>query len=118
LRLTTDRIRYFWLPPLEPHAKGMISSLLTWCFTLTGIAALFAMFQRHHRPALAIGAVWLAYPLIYYLLQFDLRYRYPIEWTFLFGASYGLFTMWDRLLPGVLREQTSTKDELDSRREF
>ena len=92
LRLTTERVRYFWFPPLEPHLKGIISSLLTWCFTLTGIAALFMMLQPHRVSALVIAVVWLTYPLAYYLVQFDLRYRYPIEWTFLFAASYGVQT--------------------------
>ena len=105
LHLTADRVRYFWFPPLEPHIKGVISSLLTWCFTLVGIAGLFVMFQHHRGPALAITVIWLTYPLVYYLLQIDLRYRYPIEWTFLFGASYGFFTAWDRLLVGILRKQ-------------
>jgi len=99
LRLTAERVGYFWLPPIEPHAKGIISSLLTWCFTLTGIAGLFVMLQDHRWPALAIGVVWLTYPLVYYLLQFDLRYRYPIEWTFLFAASYGVMSLLEALSP-------------------
>lgn len=109
LCLTTERVGYFWFPPLEPHLNGIISSLLTWCFTLTGIAALFMMLQHHRWSALAIGVVWLTYPLVYYLLQFDLRYRYPIEWTFLFAASYGVRTVLVRVLPGIFREQMSTQ---------
>lgn len=108
LSLTADRVGYFWFPPLEPHAKGIISSLLTWCLTLTGITGLFVMFQHHRWPALAIGVAWLTYPLVYYLMQFDQRYRYPIEWMFLFTASYAAITLLARVMPGTLREQIST----------
>jgi hypothetical protein len=109
LRLTIERVGYFWFTPLQPHAKGNVSSFLTWCVTLTGIAGLFLMLQHHRWPAFAIGVVWLTYPLVYYLLQFDLRYRYPIEWTFLFAASYGVRAFLVRVLPGFLREQMSTQ---------
>jgi len=107
LRLTAERVGYFWFPPLEPHAKGIISSLLTWCITFTGVVGLFVMLQHHRWPALAIGAVWLTYPLLYYLVTFDQRYRYPIEWTFLFAASYAAITLLGRVMPGILRDQTS-----------
>jgi len=103
LRITANRVGYFWFPPLEPHAKGIISSMLTWCLTLTGIAGLFVMLQHHRWPAMAIGVVWLTYPLVYYLLEFDLRYRYPIEWTFLFTTSYGVWTSWVQVVPKFLR---------------
>src|SRR6266853_3682515 len=33
LRLTVERVGDFWFPPIEPHAKGVASSTLTWCLT-------------------------------------------------------------------------------------
>ena len=108
LRLTAEHVGYFWFSPLEPQLKGIISSLLTWCIILTGIAGLFMMLQHHRWPALTIGVVWLTYPLVYYLLEFDSRYCYPIEWTFLFTASYAAITLLARVMPATLREQVST----------
>jgi hypothetical protein len=101
LRLTAERVKYFWFPPLEPRIRGIVSAALTWSLTLSGIAGLLLMLEDHRWPALAIGVIWLTYPLVYYVLQFDLRYRYPIEWTFVFGASYGLKFLADRVVPRI-----------------
>jgi len=107
LQLTADHIRYFWFPPLQPGLRGNVSTLATWCLTLGGIIGLFAMLEHHRWPALAISVVWLTYPLVYYLLQFDLRYRYPIEWTFLLAASYAVKTGWVQIRQGILRKEVS-----------
>ena len=42
-------------------------------------------------PALAfIASVMALYPIIYYVVQYIPRYRYPILWLSLLGAGYAL----------------------------
>jgi hypothetical protein len=81
LGLTGERIWRFWLWP--SHRTGTM--LFTLLFTTLGIAGL-----RRFPPSEArslLGLILLAYPLIYYVVQVDRRYRYPVEWIFTLGAA-------------------------------
>ena len=48
------------------------------------------MKRRHRAGFVLIQLVWLAYPAIYYVLQADGRYRYPVHWTLLLFAAIAL----------------------------
>jgi hypothetical protein len=44
---------------------------------------------KKSRSAAGILALWLLlFPLIYYVIQFDLRYRFPILWVTLLLAGF------------------------------
>jgi len=45
---------------------------------------------RRQMAVWIILPIWLTFPLIYYLIESVDRYRYPIDWTFLLTAAYGL----------------------------
>jgi hypothetical protein len=77
LRLTLERVWRFWLEP----SRRLKSTLATTFVTLFGFAGLW-MLPR----AAGLKLVWLillSYPLVYYLVEVDRRYRYPIEWIFI-----------------------------------
>lgn len=86
LALTLRRSRLFWLPDLERPAEAA----LVWMVTLLSLASLWAMARKNPLAAALMVMAWLVFPLIYYVTQFDPRYRYPIYWTSLLPAGYGL----------------------------
>lgn len=91
LALSAQRMAYFWVPRANHPAKRLGSALL-FAAALWGLAVLFRL---HRQAAWLISAVWILYPLIYYLVQADVRYSYPIYWSLLLLAGLAL----GRLLP-------------------
>jgi len=81
LRLTGERIWLFWWWP--SHRTGTM--LVTLVFTVLGLLGLRKLPAGDARNLL--GLILLAYPLTYYVIQIDRRYRYPIEWIFILGAA-------------------------------
>jgi len=79
--LAWRRMVAFWLP-----ADSLPITAIT-CLSLAG----FLLMAIRKIPALAfIAAVMALYPLIYYVVQYIPRYRYPILWLSLLGAGYAL----------------------------
>jgi len=82
--LTGIRMVGFWLP----KTYRFIQTFILCALTLAAAAGL-ALAWKRHRPALWIlGSVWFAYPLVYYFVQLDNPYRYPMYWTVLLLAAY------------------------------
>jgi len=84
LRLTLERAWRFWLEP----SRRLKSTLATTFVTLLGFAGLW-MLPR----GAGVKLVWLillTYPLVYYLVQVDRRYRYPVEWIFIPPAIHAV----------------------------
>ena len=84
--LTLARVAFFWFPKTERwwHSAPL------WVLTLLAWAGWFSMKRRHRAGFVLILLVWLAYPAIYYVLQADSRYRYPVHWTLLLFAAIAL----------------------------
>jgi hypothetical protein len=90
LRLTLERVWRFWLEP----SRRLKSTLATTFVTLLGFAGLW-MLPR----GAGVKLVWLillSYPLVYYLVQVDRRYRYPVEWIFIPPAIHALAMIYRR----------------------
>ena len=86
VRLTFARFREFWFPPKEPGTY--YQGLAVWWMTLLSIPGLVLLF-RYREPALGfILSVLVLYPLVYYLVVTDLRYRYPVLWLSLLPVGY------------------------------
>ena len=81
-KLTAARAFYFWFP-------GIYLALVT----LLAFAGLFHTFRTEPKTAAIFATIWIAYPLIFYIVQFDRRYRHPIEWSILLMAAQGLFVL-------------------------
>jgi hypothetical protein len=93
LRLTAERVWRFWLEP----SRRLKSTLATTFVTLLGFAGLW-MLPR----GAGVKLVWLillSYPLVYYLVQVDRRYRYPVEWIFIPPTIHAVAMIGRRCFP-------------------
>ena len=93
LRLTSERAWRFWLEP----SRRLKSTLATTFVTLLGFAGLW-MLPR----GAGVKLVWLillSYPLVYYLVQVDRRYRYPVEWIFIPPAIHAVAMIYRNARP-------------------
>jgi hypothetical protein len=88
-KLTLKRFWQFWFPPLgeRPYMTYII-----WLVTALSIPGLMLMAWRRELAALFIATVLLLYPLMYYVVVTDVRYRYPVLWLSLLPAGY--FIAW------------------------
>ncbi|HJU74870.1 MAG TPA: glycosyltransferase family 39 protein [Gemmatimonadaceae bacterium] len=98
LRLTSARFVQFWLPTANHPVKTVFLALLT----VFGIG----WFGRHVRrgdPHVVAARLWLtaivAFSLLHYAIQADIRYRYPVQGLFLLAAGAGLVDFARRLRP-------------------
>lgn len=88
-RLTVSRVRHFWLGPLD-HPIPALAFL-----ALAGLAAVGAVTAiRKAGPAASAALLipLLTYPLIYYLVPWQHRYRFPIEWILFLLAGAALWS--------------------------
>ena len=86
-RLTAGRVLYFWFTPYTRQAwKNIVVTPLT----ALALYGLWLMLRRRLQLGSLVLAAWLAYPLVYYLVQTDTRYRYPIEWTFVLMGVFAV----------------------------
>lgn len=72
--LTLARARWFWFPSLY--------------FSAMVLLAFYGIWRAPN--AWIFAAVWLVFPLMYYLIQYDARYRHPMDWTLLLAAANGI----------------------------
>ncbi len=95
LHLTGHRMLEFWFPNL---AEGPFAVMI-WLVTLLSAAG-FVVMAKRHVPFLqfAISAS-LVYPITYYVVVSESRYRIPILWISLLGAGYFLDAAWERYRP-------------------
>lgn len=90
IRLTLKRIWYFWFPPMQRTWQTAIYGLLT----ILGFCGAWIAIRRDQMAIWLILPLWVAYPLIYYLIETSVRYRYPIDWSVLVLASYAVTFWW------------------------
>ena len=86
-RLTFERFVFFWFAP--PRTQVIKAILL---MPVTILAAWGLWMVLYHRPPLGLFllALWIGYPLIYYVVQADARWRYPIDWSFALLCVYAV----------------------------
>jgi hypothetical protein len=102
-RLTVERVWRFWfLPAHHEKGAGYWNVLLISLLTALGVPGLILLARANRSAALLCGGCLAVFPLIHYIVQVDLRYRYPILWisTFLacvamcrLAGSFGLHKM-------------------------
>jgi hypothetical protein len=82
-QLTVSRIIEFWFP------DGLNETLHAfWLSTILFIPGLILMAKRREPVAVFVLCVSLVYPLMYYIVISDDRYRYPILWASQLPAGY------------------------------
>lgn len=93
-RLTVERAWRFWFPP--PHHEkgaGYWNVLLISLLTALGIPGLVLLARANRSAALLCGSCLAVFPLIHYIVQVDLRYRYPILWISTFLACVAMYRL-------------------------
>ena len=105
LRLTAQRFRLFWFP----SAECVWEAVLAWLVTLLSLPGLFLIARRNSCAACVLATAWLLFPLVYYVVPFEPRYRYPIYWTSLLPAGYALTAAFRKL--SYVRETSSSSGE-------
>ncbi len=98
-RLTALRILYFWFPLLNAPWKTLFSAAIT----IAGIAGLIISSRKDRAAFYLFSTVLIVYPLPYYIMQVDVRYRYPLYCPLLLCAVYAL-SVW---APARKREPTA-----------
>jgi hypothetical protein len=83
-QLTGARAVQFWFP----RWAGGVYHRSLWLITALAFGGLALMFRRHPRPAMLVLGIFFFYPLVYYIVVTDVRYRYPILWLSLLTAGY------------------------------
>jgi hypothetical protein len=91
-RLTLARVRDFWFPIAD---KNLFQSVVIWLSTLLSIPGLILMMRRRAQVIPFVLFVLLIYPLMYYIVVSDVRYRLPILWLSLLPAGTFLVWCWD-----------------------
>ena len=89
-RLTAQRIRYFWLGPTDDPVMAIAF------LALAALAAVGAVLALRRLPAAGSAVLLiplLTYPLIYYLVPWQHRYRFPIEWILFLLAGAALWSL-------------------------
>jgi hypothetical protein len=83
--VTLARVRDFWFTPLY---SGRLHSAVIWLATLFSLPGLLLMAFRRVRATLFVFVVLFVYPLMYYVVASDVRYRLPVLWLSLLPAGY------------------------------
>jgi hypothetical protein len=114
-RRSVLRFLLFWFPiPLrEIGPKAIIRSAIPCMLTLAAFIGFFRLWQRGYRVAPMITVIWVMFPIVYYFVVHDPRYRYPIEWTINFCASYLLIEALSRLGLGAAAVSHDLEREAD-----
>jgi hypothetical protein len=93
LKVSSQRLVAFWFPTPtgNPFSDQRVSAqmLVVWLLALLSAPGLWLLWRKD-RAAAGIVLIWLVlFPPVYYFIQYDVRYRYPILWaTFLPGCFF------------------------------
>ncbi len=92
-RLSALRTIAFWLPPATEGPYSLVGRgrrserFAIYLVTLLSVPGLFILFRQDSVSAIVCAICLIFFPLVYYVVEYSYRYRYPILWvTFLLGA--------------------------------
>ena len=90
--LTLGRIKDFWFPvPWD----SVFQSTVIWLTTVLSLPGLVIMARRRDRVCAFVLPVLAIYPLMYYIVVSDVRYRLPVLWLSLLAAGTFVVWIWD-----------------------
>lgn len=81
--LLAERTVYFWFPRTLKPFQSVFLSLLS----VVAIVALPNLLRTQRPAAILFIATWLSFPIVYYIIESAIRYRYPMIWTLLLAAA-------------------------------
>ena len=102
-RLTLWRVVQFWCPSTEYGSYAVAC----WIVTLAGAWGLLLLRRRNPFFFRLCLAVFAGYPLFYYVVISDVRYRYPILWLSLLAYGYALEAIRGRYANHWLRKDSA-----------
>jgi len=85
LQLALGRIAEFWFPVPTPPRRA---TYMIWIITLLSIPGFLLLLYRRLPVAALFAAIFLLYPLLYYVVVSEGRYRLPILWLSCLSAGY------------------------------
>jgi hypothetical protein len=94
LLLTSMRVREFWFTTTNSWPKSAFYGVLV----LLGGVGLVIFCLSGCRDALLLAVLWIVFPIPFYLVQIDPRYRYPIDWSIWLLAAFAAHSLAGRLL--------------------
>jgi hypothetical protein len=92
IRLMFARVRDFWFPIPDGHP---FQSTVIWISTVLSIPGLLVMMRKRNEFRMFTGFVLLVYPMMYYIVVSDVRYRLPVLWLSLLPAATFVMSCWD-----------------------
>ena len=84
--LTAQRFFYFWIP-LRGNIPGLIAETMVAGF---GLAGVWLAWRRRLAVARYLVLALATFPPVYYIVQADERYGYPVRWVLYLGCGYVL----------------------------
>jgi hypothetical protein len=100
-KLMLGRARLFWFPEITIGLGYQAWAVAA--VTVLSLAGLFLLLMQRSAAAWFFACVWLIFPLVYYLVVADFRYRLPILWTSLLPAGYFLDQVWSKAISRCAR---------------
>lgn len=85
LRMSLVRMGHFWFPATQSQ---LAMPQFQWLITVLGWIGLWRMRKQGVEMWQWFAILWIFYPLTYYFVQSDFRYRYPVQWTLLLCAGW------------------------------
>lgn len=96
-RLTGTRIAEFWFPT----ANRPLKTLFLYGLTILGVGWLVAVARQRRDSRVSLARFWLAaliaFSAIHYVIQADVRYRYPLQGLLLLAACVGAIDVMRRV---------------------
>lgn len=93
LQLAAQHTWYFWFPSdygFAGYLRQRWRDVLLHPLTLLSFAGLYLMHRRRIPASKFLILIAAVFPVIYYVLHYTPRYRYPILWITWLGAAYAL----------------------------
>jgi len=91
LSLSEARFVEFWIP----FHRSLWLDLVEGLFTFASFGGLIVLLWRRQAASWFLLSIWVSQPFVYYFLEADQRYRYPIEWTMALCAGYFAVQVYD-----------------------
>ena len=94
IQLTAARILYFWVPPISLASGGFarVNAFVSSLLSVLAAIGLVLMARRASYGFWMLLPCFVLFPLVHYVVQVELRYRYPILWAILIAAAYAICT--------------------------
>ncbi|HWZ80184.1 MAG TPA: hypothetical protein VNX87_26845 [Candidatus Sulfotelmatobacter sp.] len=84
--LTVLRFLAWWVPP----GRSVLHRVFSLGLSLLAFIGLGLMFRIQRLLAVLFSLTWASFPLVYYVIQWSSKYRYPMEWQLVISAGLAI----------------------------